>query len=79
MLTAEDAAELVCDGETLAFGGFTAAGTPTAVSKALAGKALREHRHHRRPGGERSRHVGRATALLERGLHPGGRTSLSGS
>jgi acyl-CoA hydrolase len=38
MLTAEEAAELVRDGETLAFGGFTAAGTPTAVSKALAGK-----------------------------------------
>ena len=44
MLTAEEAAELVRDGQTLAFGGFTAAGTPTAVSKALAGKAIREHR-----------------------------------
>jgi acyl CoA:acetate/3-ketoacid CoA transferase alpha subunit len=29
-------AEQVCSGETLAFGGFTTATTPTAVSKALA-------------------------------------------
>jgi succinate CoA transferase len=42
-ITAEEAAELIHDGDTLGLSGFTAPGTPKAVTEALAAKAVREH------------------------------------
>lgn len=42
-LTPEQAAELVNNGDTVGFSGFTAAGTPKAVPQAIAKKAEKEH------------------------------------
>lgn len=42
-LTAEQAAELIQDGDNLGFSGFTHAGCPKVVSKAIAAKAVKEH------------------------------------
>lgn len=42
-LTAEEAAELIRDGEQIGFSGFTPAGAAKAVPRALAAKARREH------------------------------------
>ena len=41
--TAEEAAELIPDGATIGFSGFTAAGAAKAVPRALAARARREH------------------------------------
>jgi len=42
-LTAEEAAALIQDGETLSFSGFTCAGTPKAIPLALSKRAAAEH------------------------------------
>lgn len=42
-MTAEEAAALIKDGDTLGFSGFTAAGTPRVVPAALAKRAEAEH------------------------------------
>jgi propionyl-CoA:succinyl-CoA transferase len=42
-LTAEDAAALIRDGETIGFSGFTPAGSPKAIPRALAVRAKAEH------------------------------------
>ncbi|MDE6207323.1 MAG: succinate CoA transferase [Muribaculaceae bacterium] len=42
-LTAQEAAEMIPNGATIGLSGFTAPGTPKAVSEALAEKAIREH------------------------------------
>lgn len=42
-MTAEEAADLIKNGDTLSFSGFTAAGTPREVPAALARRAEREH------------------------------------
>jgi acetyl-CoA hydrolase len=44
MLTAEQAAAPIQDGQSVAFSGFTPAGSPKAVSVAIAAKADLEHR-----------------------------------
>jgi succinate CoA transferase len=43
ILTAEEAASLIQNGDTLSFSGFTAAGTPRVVPTALAARAKEEH------------------------------------
>ncbi|HUX39663.1 MAG TPA: succinate CoA transferase [Rectinemataceae bacterium] len=43
ILTAEEAAEFIGNGQTIGFSGFTAAGSAKAVPLALAAKAKREH------------------------------------
>ncbi len=43
MLTAEEAAALIQNGDTIGFGGFTAAGSPKAIPRALAARASAEH------------------------------------
>ena len=43
ILTAEEAAELIQDGQTIGIGGFTAAASPKAVTPALANKAKKLH------------------------------------
>ena len=43
ILTAEEAAELIQNGQTIGFSGFTPAGAAKAVPFALAQKARREH------------------------------------
>jgi acetyl-CoA hydrolase len=43
ILTAEEAAALIQDGQTVGFSGFTAAGSPKAVPSALAKRAEAEH------------------------------------
>ena len=43
ILTAEEAAEVIHDGSTIGFSGFTAAGCAKAIPRALAAKARREH------------------------------------
>ena len=43
ILTAEEVAELVHDGDTVCVSGFTAAGSPKAVTEAIAHKAEKEH------------------------------------
>ena len=43
VLTAEEAAELIKDGQKIGFSGFTPAGAAKAVPAALAQKAKREH------------------------------------
>jgi len=43
VLTAEQAAELIQNGDNIGFSGFTPAGSPKAVSRALAEKAKRIH------------------------------------
>ncbi|HET9598885.1 MAG TPA: succinate CoA transferase [Anaeromyxobacteraceae bacterium] len=42
-LTAEEAAALVQDGQSVGFSGFTAAGSPKAIPRALAARARAEH------------------------------------
>jgi succinate CoA transferase len=42
-LTAAEAAELICDGQSVAFGGFTPAGAPKATPKAIAARASALH------------------------------------
>lgn len=42
-ITAQQAAELIKNGDNVGFSGFTAAGTPKVVSEALAQKAVKEH------------------------------------
>ncbi|MCF0179959.1 MAG: succinate CoA transferase [Bacteroidales bacterium] len=42
-MTAEEAAQLIKNGDTLSFSGFTAAGTPRVVTEALAKRAEEEH------------------------------------
>ena len=42
-LTAQEAAEMIPNGATIGLSGFTAPGTPKAVTEALAEKATREH------------------------------------
>lgn len=42
-MTAEEAAKLINNGDTLSFSGFTAAGTPRVVTEALAKRAETEH------------------------------------
>ena len=44
VLTAEEAAEFIDHGSTIDFSGFTAAGSPKAIPRAVAAKARREHR-----------------------------------
>ena len=43
ILTAEEAAEMIQNGQSIGFSGFTAAGAAKAVPFALAQKAKREH------------------------------------
>jgi len=43
ILTAEEAAEFIDHGSTIGFSGFTAAGSPKAIPRAVAAKARREH------------------------------------
>lgn len=43
ILTAQEAAEVIKNGDNLGLSGFTAAGTPKAVTEALAKKAEKEH------------------------------------
>ncbi len=43
ILTAEEAAELVQNGQTVGFSGFTPAGSPKAIPAAIAQRARREH------------------------------------
>ena len=42
-MTPEEAAELIHDGDNLGFSGFTHAGSPKVLSKALAQRAIKEH------------------------------------
>lgn len=42
-ITAEQAADLVKNGDSISFSGFTAAGTPKVVAPAIAAKARKEH------------------------------------
>jgi len=42
-LTAEEAAEMIQNGDTIGLSGFTAPGTPKFITEALAAKATREH------------------------------------
>lgn len=44
IMTADEAVTLIHDGQTLGFSGFTAAGSPKAVPRALAQRAELEHR-----------------------------------
>ena len=43
ILTAQEAAEIIKNGDSIGFSGFTAAGTPKVTTEALAAKAEREH------------------------------------
>ena len=42
-ITAQEAAEMIHNGATIGLSGFTAPGTPKAITEALAAKAVREH------------------------------------
>ncbi|HEY5499610.1 MAG TPA: acetyl-CoA hydrolase, partial [Bacteroidales bacterium] len=42
-ITAEEAASIVKNGDRIGFSGFTPAGAPKVVSKAIAQKAIKEH------------------------------------
>ncbi len=42
-ITPQEAAELVCNGDTLGVGGFGPAGSPKCITPAIAAKARREH------------------------------------
>jgi succinate CoA transferase len=42
-LTPAEAAALIHDGQTIAFGGFTSAGTPQAIAAAIGARAVQEH------------------------------------
>lgn len=43
ILTAQEAADIIKNGDNLGISGFTAAGTPKVVTEALAQKAEKEH------------------------------------
>ena len=43
ILTPEEAAALIQNGETIGFSGFTPAGSPKAIPRALAERAKAEH------------------------------------
>lgn len=43
ILTAQEAAEMIKNGDTVGLSGFTAPGTPKFITEALAEKAVREH------------------------------------
>ena len=43
IMTAEEAASFISNGNVIGFGGFTAAGAPKAIPTAIAGKAKEEH------------------------------------
>lgn len=43
ILTAQEAAEMIKDGDTIGLSGFTAPGTPKFITEAIAAKAVREH------------------------------------
>lgn len=43
IISAQQAAELIKNGDNVGFSGFTASGTPKAVTEALAEKAVKEH------------------------------------
>ena len=43
ILTAQEAAEMINNGDTIGLSGFTAPGTPKFITEALAEKAVREH------------------------------------
>jgi succinate CoA transferase len=47
IISADEAASYVNNGDLVGFSGFTAAGTPKVVAKAIAGKALKEHENGR--------------------------------
>ena len=42
-ITAEEAAQMIKNGDTIGLSGFTASGTPKAITEALAAKATKEH------------------------------------
>ena len=42
-ITAQEAAEMIQDGQTLGFSGFTAPGAPKFITEALAVRAIAEH------------------------------------
>ena len=42
-MTAQEAAEMINNGDTIGTSGFTAPGTPKFITEALAEKATREH------------------------------------
>ena len=42
-ITAEEAAQMIKNGDTIGLSGFTAPGTPKAITEALAAKATKEH------------------------------------
>ncbi len=42
-MTAQEAAEMIKNGDTIGLSGFTAPGTPKAISEEIAAKAVREH------------------------------------
>ncbi len=42
-ITAQEAAEMIKDGDTIGLSGFTAPGTPKSITEAIAAKALKEH------------------------------------
>lgn len=42
-MTAQEAAEMIKDGDTIGLSGFTAPGTPKNISEEIAAKAVREH------------------------------------
>lgn len=46
-ITAEEAAAMINDGDTLGLSGFTAPGTPKSIPEALAAKAVKEHEEGR--------------------------------
>ncbi|MDD4820491.1 MAG: propionyl-CoA--succinate CoA transferase, partial [Flavobacteriales bacterium] len=43
IISAEEAASYIHNGDNIGFSGFTAAGSPKAVSEALAKRAIAEH------------------------------------
>ncbi|MFH8142432.1 MAG: acetyl-CoA hydrolase, partial [Muribaculaceae bacterium] len=46
-ISAAEAAEMICNGNTLGLSGFTAPGNPKSITEALAAKAAREHEQGR--------------------------------
>lgn len=46
-ITADEAAAMIKDGDTIGLSGFTAPGTPKAIPEALAAKAVKEHEEGR--------------------------------
>ncbi|MDE6041129.1 MAG: acetyl-CoA hydrolase, partial [Muribaculaceae bacterium] len=46
-ITAEEAAEMIKNGDTIGLSGFTAPGTPKSITEAIAVKAQKEHEEGR--------------------------------